>query len=251
MPRLDGLTALITGAASGFGREIAASYLREGANVMLADRDSDGVAAALADLATAKAASVTVDVTDRDGLDAAVAQTEETFGSLSTLVANAGIGQRPIAPADTPADEMRRQYEINAIGAALTCQAALPALRRHGPGASIILTVSGIVMLPRPEFTAYGMAKSATAYLAKSLAMDLAPEGIRVNGLFPAISDTGMFGEFTNDDPSQATALVAAMPLGRMVTPADVAAAAVYLASPTEAAAITGCVLPVDSGRTM
>ena len=146
---------------------------------------------------------------------------------------------------------MQRQFSVNALGAAISAQAAVPALRRFGAGASIIMTVSGIALTPRPVFCAYGMAKSAASYLMKSLALDLALEGIRVNGLFPAIAATAMFTDFADGAADKEAEFAAALPLGRLVTPEDVAAAAVYLASPTEAGAMTGCALPVDAGRTI
>ena len=253
MGRLSGLNAMITGAASGFGRGIAEAMAREGASVLVTDLNGDGAAEVAKSIAAngGRAEAMVVDITDANSLAAGVAQTEATFGSLSTMVANAGIGQRPARASETPAEEMRRQVEVNAIGPALTCQAALPALRRHGEGASIIITVSAIALTPRPEFCAYGMAKSAASYFLKSLALDLAPEGIRVNGLFPAVSDTPMFGEFSDGDFEKAGAFAAALPMGRMPSPADVGQAAVYLASPSEAGILTGVVLPVDAGRTI
>lgn len=253
MGRLDGLSALVTGAGSGFGRGIARAFAREGARVLVTDIDgagADRVAAELAD-AGGTAEGMTLDITDPASLAAGVARAEAAFGGLSTMVANAGIGQRPVRASETGADEMRRQYEVNGIGAALTCQAALPALRRWGDGASILITVSAIALVPRPQFCAYGMAKAAAGYLLKSLALDLAPEGIRVNGLYPAVSDTPMFREFSDGDVSKAPDWGAALPLGRLIEPADMGAAAVYLASPTEAANMTGCMLAIDGGRTI
>lgn len=244
---------MITGAASGFGRGIAEAFAKEGASVLVTDINNDGAEEVAKHIRASggTAQAMAVDITDMASLQAGVARAEENFGSLSTIVANAGIGQRPARASETPTAEMRRQVEVNAIGPALTCQAAIPALRRHRDGASIIITVSAIALTPRPEFCAYGMAKSAASYFLKSLALDLAPEGIRVNGLFPGVSDTPMFGEFSDGDFTKAAGFAAALPMGQMPQPADVGSAAVFLAAPAEAGIITGVALPVDAGRTI
>ena len=248
MARLAGQKALVTGGGAGFGRAIAAAFAQEGAEVLIVDRDGAAAEAAAREVGGEAFAA---DITRAEPMAEAVRHAETVFGGLSLLVANTGIGQRPRRASETSVEEMRRQFEVNALGAAISAEAALPALRRHGDGASILFTVSGIALTPRPEFCAYGMAKSATAYLMKSLALDLAPEGIRVNGLFPAISGTAMFAEFADGDLGKKDAFAAALPLGRLVTPEDVAAAAVFLSSPSEAGAMTGCALPVDAGRTI
>lgn len=246
--RLSGHKAFVTGAASGFGEGIARAFVAEGAAVTVADLDAQG-AARVAEALGAHA--VAVDVSDAASVSDAVAEAEDTMGGLSILVANAGIGQRPQAFEATPEAEISRQFTVNALGPYLSCQAALPALRRHGAGASILITVSGIALTPRPGLYGYGMAKSGAGYLMKSLALELAPERIRVNGLFPAVGDTAMLQEFAGGERSDTTVgqFAEALPLGRLITPEDVGAAAVYLSSPTEAGAMTGCALPVDAGR--
>ena len=252
MARLVGRTAFITGAGSGFGAGIARAFSREGASVVLADLDGAS-AQSLAEELRAQggiAFGVETDVTDKDSLDAGIAFCQEKLGSLNTLVANAGIGQRPVSITDTTTDELSRQFEVNSIGVVQSCQAALPALRA-GQESSIVITVSGIALVPRPQLYGYGMAKAATAYFMKSLALELAPERIRVNGLFPAVGDTPMLLEFAGGSLNEgdADAFAQALPLGRLIMPEDVGNAAVYLASPREAATLTGCALPVDSGR--
>lgn len=197
-----------------------------------------------------KAFGIEVDVTDRDSVEAGIAFCQEKLGSLNTLVANAGIGQRPASILETPVQELIRQFQTNSLGVVHACQAALPALRM-AEDSSIIITVSGIALMPRPQLYGYGMSKAATAYFMKSLALELAPERIRVNGLFPAVGDTPMLSEFAGGtlDNGDADTFADALPLGRLITPEDVGNAAVYLASPTEAAMLTGCALPVDVGR--
>ena len=260
MARLEGRTALVTGAASGFGAGIAAAFAREGAAVLVADLDAAAAEAVAAELSRSglSAEPFATDITDRTSLDAAVAFCESRFGGLDILVANAGIGQRPSPFAETEADTLRRQFEINSLGAFQICQAALPALRRSverglkiGMGASILINVSGIALVPRPQLYGYGMAKAAAAYLMKALAAELAPEKIRVNGLFPAIGDTPMLAEFAGGARTEeaAAAFAGALPLGRLITPDDIGQAALFLSSESEAGALTGCALPVDGGR--
>jgi 3-oxoacyl-[acyl-carrier protein] reductase len=156
MGRLDGHTALITGAASGFGKGITEAFVREGAAVMITDIDRGSAEALARQLKDggATVSSARVDITDGSSLDHAVAQCEAELGGLSILVANAGIGQQPAAFLDTSADLLHTHYDVNAAGAVRTCHAGLPALRRHGAGASILITVSGIALVPRPALYA-------------------------------------------------------------------------------------------------
>jgi len=257
MGRLDGMAAIVTGAASGFGKGIVESFAREGAATLVADLDG-ATAEAVAETQRAQggqAEALQTDVTDPAGLAAAVALCEERFGGLDVMVANAGIGQRPAAFLETKADSLRRQFEVNALGAFNSCQAAIPALRRRGASngvdSSILITVSGIALTPRPQLYGYGMAKAAAMYLMKSLALELAPDRIRVNGLFPAVGDTPMLADFAGGARSEThdRQFAEALPLGRLITPEDVGHAAVFLSAPTEAGALTGCALPVDAGR--
>ncbi len=252
MARLEGRAALVTGAGSGFGAGIARAFCEEGARVCVADINADAADDVAQGLRAEGGAafSAAIDVTDYESILSAVAACQEEFGGLDTLVANAGIGQRPASISDTSTGELRRQFETNALGVVQTCQAALPALRR-ARDASIVITVSGIALVPRPQLYGYGMAKAAAAYFMKSLALELAPENIRVNGLFPAVGETPMLAEFAGGDLSDddADAFANALPLGKLISPEDVGNAAVFLASPREAAMLTGCALPVDAGR--
>lgn len=252
MGRLEGKVALVTGAGSGFGRGIVHAFAKEGATTVVADIDADkaGAVAYEARKLGAGAESFEADVTEKASLEAAVKFCEAKFGSLDTLVANAGIGQRPSGILDTTTELIRHQFEVNSLGALNSCQAALPALRRRS-GSSILITVSGIALVPRPQLYGYGMAKAAAAYLMKALALELAPERIRVNGLFPAVGDTPMLAEFAGGERTDTSVEVfaGALPLGRLITPEDVGLAAVFLSSSAEAGALTGCALPVDAGR--
>lgn len=252
MGRLKGLTAIVTGGGSGFGKGIVEAFAREGAGVLVTDINGESAeAVAAAQRASgASAQAMDVDVADPASLAAAVAFCESHFGGLDVMVANAGIGQRPGTVLETTRETLRTHFEINALGAFNSCQAALPALRKR-EAASILITVSGIALTPRPQLYGYGMSKAAAMYLMKALAVELAPERIRVNGLFPAVGDTPMLAEFSGGERSVEAddRFVQGLPLGRFITPEDVGQAAVFLSSPAEAGAFTGCALPVDAGR--
>ncbi len=166
------------------------------------------------------------------------------------MVANAGIGQRPCPIAELEENELTRQFEINVKGVMLCCKQAVLQFRRQG-GGNIVITASGIALTPRPKLLAYAAAKGAVLAFAKGLALELASEGIRVNALCPAVGDTPMIAEFMGGELSDAgkEQFRQALPMGKLITPRDVGEAAVFLASDTEAGAVTGCAFPVDAGR--
>ena len=250
--RLQDKVALVTGGASGFGAGIADCFVREGAKVMIADLNREAGASKAEALKQAghDVGFITMDASDKGSVDAAVAQCIERFDRLDTMVANAGIGQRPCAIEDLPMDELDRQFAINVKGVVLCCQAAVRQFRGQG-GGNIVVTASGIALTPRPKLLAYAAAKGAVVAFCKGLALELAEEGIRVNALCPAVGDTPMISEFmggelTADGKEQ---FRSALPMGELVTPRDVGEAAVFLASDQEARLVTGCAFPVDAGR--
>ena len=250
--RLAGKTSIVTGGASGFGAGIARVFVREGARVLVADLDEAKgreLAEEISDTG-GRAAFHPVDVTDKAAVEAMMVACEEQFGPVEVLVANAGLGQRPCPIEEITDDELERQFAVNFRGVLYCCQKALPVFRRNRRG-TILVTASGIALLPRPKLAAYGAAKGAVLNLAKSLALELAPEGIRVNAICPAIGDTPMLTEFMGGakSPEAREQFRSNLPLGRLVTPDEVASAAVFLASDREAGNITGCALPVDGGR--
>ena len=250
--RLAGKTSIVTGGASGFGAGIARAFAKEGSRVLVADLD-EAKARALAEEISdtgGRAAFHRVDVTDKTGVEAMMAACNEHFGPVEVFAANAGLGQRPCSFEEITDDELERQFAVNVRGVLYCCQMAVPVFRRNGRGA-IVITASGIALLPRPKLAAYGAAKAAVLNLAKGLALELAPEGIRVNAICPAVGDTPMLTEFMGGAESAEAReqFRSNLPLGRLVTPAEVASAAVFLASEEEAGNITGCALPVDGGR--
>ena len=251
MGRLSGKVAVVTGGASGFGAGIVDCFLREGAKVLIADVNGPA-AEAKAAASPGEALALPTDVTDDAAVRAMVAAAVEHFGALDILVANAGLGQRPTPLDQTSDQEFERQFAVNVKGVFQCCRAVLPQFRCQGSG-SIIVTASGIALKPRPNLVVYGATKGAVLALAKGLAMELAPEGFRVNALCPGAGDTPMLAEFMGGEASAEgrERFRSGLPLGLLIRPEDMGEAALFLADEAASSRVTGVALPVDSGRTV
>ncbi|MEM8687435.1 MAG: glucose 1-dehydrogenase [Pseudomonadota bacterium] len=249
--RLENKIAIVTGGASGFGLGITQCYIDEGAKVLIADIDAAKAESEAARLG-ANAAAHQVDVTDSAAVKVMIEAAKSTFGGLDIMVANAGLGQRPCPLDETSDEEYDRQFDVNVKGMHYCCKHAVEVFKAQGHG-NIIVTASGIALMPRPNLVVYGATKGAVLVYAKGLAMELAPLGIRVNALCPAAGDTPMLQEFMGgqETSDKKEAFRTSMPMGRFITPEDMGHAAVYLASDREAGAITGTALAVDGGRTI
>jgi NAD(P)-dependent dehydrogenase (short-subunit alcohol dehydrogenase family) len=250
--RLAGRRVLVTGAASGIGRATAAMFRAEGAAVALLDRDADGLAGAIREIGAGDGPAVhaaTADVTDDARVSEAVAEASATLGGLDGLVCSAGIDLlKPFG--DTKLAEWRQVLEVNLTGAFSVTSAALPHLRAAGSG-TIVHIASGAAMRPLPGRTAYCASKAGLVMLAKTLAVDLASDNIRVNAILPGIIETPLFRQtFTDaDDPEAELERVLDRYLIRRVgRPDDIAYAALYL-SCAESAHVTGSAISVDGGR--
>ncbi len=250
--RLANKTAIVTGGASGFGRGIVESFIEEGACVVIADRDGDGASRTASELDPTGKCVVArrVDVTDSRSVADCVAEAQRVFGGLHIMVANAGIGQRPCRLEDTTDEEFDLQMSVNVKGVFNCARHAVPVFRAQGSG-NIIITASGIALTPRPNLVAYAAGKGAAVAFAKGLAMELAPEGIRVNALCPAAGDTPMLTEFMGGTASDEARhrFRESVPMGQLISPHDMGQAAVFLASDAQAGTITGTALAVDGGR--
>lgn len=248
--RLKDKVALVTGAASGFGAEIARQYAFEGAHVLLADLNL-AAAQSVAQAIGSAALAMRCDVTRRADVDAAIAACVTAFGRLDIVVNNAGWTHLNQSLLTVTEAEFDRMYDVNVKSIFHMTQAAVPQLRAGGGG--VILNIGSTAGIrPRPGLTWYNGSKGAVNLLSKSMAVELAPERIRVNCIAPVIGNTALLESFMGvpDTPENRAKFIATIPLGRLSEPLDVARAAVFLAS-DDAAFITGVELPVDGGRTV
>lgn len=248
---LTGKVAMVTGAGSGIGRAIALRLAHDGAAVVVLDLRADGAAetTGLIHAAGGSAASAVADVTDRASLDAAVSLAEEEFGPITIVSSNAGRAAYPSAADVASDDDFDAIFAVNVKGVWNTVRASIPSLRRAG-GGSVVITGSIMGERARPAQAAYASSKAAANHLARCFALDLAADGIRVNSVAPVVTETAMLPMFLGPDHPEEVRdrFLATIPLGRMATPEDVAAAVAFLAG-DDSGFITGAVLPVDGGR--
>ncbi len=246
--KLRDKVAIVTGGASGFGRAICETYAREGASVLVADINGQG-AREVAEAIGGKAAHIAVDVSKKNEVDGMVAAAVKAFGGLDIMVNNAGYAHKRQSLIDVPEEEFDRVFAVNVKSLYLAAVACVPQMEKRGGGV-IINTASTAGLRPRPGLTWYNGSKGAVITLTKSMAAELGPKNIRVCAICPTIGETGMLERFMGlkDTPENRARFLATIPLGRFSTPADVANAALFLASP-ESSMITGVALEVDGGR--
>jgi 3-oxoacyl-[acyl-carrier protein] reductase len=246
--RLKDKVAIVTGAASGFGKAIAETYAREGASVVVADINGQG-ARDVAQGLGANAVHVACDVTRKAEVDALVGEAVARFGGLDIMVNNAGFTHKRQPMLEVGEAEFDRVYAVNVKAIYLAALAVVPVMEKRGGGV-IINTASTAGVRPRPGLTWYNGSKGAVIVLTKSMAAELAPKKIRVCAINPVMGETGMLEQFMGmpDTPENRKSVEATIPLGRMSRPADVANAALFLAEPTSEF-LTGVALEVDGGR--
>jgi 3-oxoacyl-[acyl-carrier protein] reductase len=249
--RLKGKIAIVTGAGSGFGEGIAKRFTQEGASVVVADVDAaagERVTQALRG-AGASAVFTKVDVSRSDDVKSMVETCVKEFGRIDIMVNNAGVSHpnRPLL--DVSEAMFDRVYAVNCKSLYLAAIHGVPVFRRQGGGVMLnVASTAGV--RPRPGLTWYNGSKGAAILLTKSMAVELAPDKIRVNAINPVIGETGLLTTFMGmeDTPENRKKFIATIPLGRMSRPSDIANAALFLAS-DEAEFITGVCMEVDGGR--
>jgi len=247
--RLQDKVALITGAASGFGTEIARMFAREGARVALVDLNKDRARSVSAEIGKASL-PIECDVSSAADVRSAVETTHRHFGRVDIVVNNAGTTHKNMPMLEVTEAEFDRVYAVNVKSIFHMAHAVIPVMRAQGGG--VLLNIGSTAGLrPRPGLTWYGGSKGAVHLLTKGMAVELAPDKIRVNALAPVIGDTPLLPSFLgSDSPEIRAKFLATIPLGRFSKPSDVAAASVFLSS-DEAQFFTGVVLEVDGGRTI
>lgn len=244
--------AIVTGAGSGIGRASALAFAREGARVAVVDvrQDAAKETTRLIERAGGEAIALRADVTRAADSEAVVTETLGRWGRLDVFYANAGVPQWPTAVEDVDEATFDRIMAVNVKGVFLGAKYAAPVMKRQKRGVFLI-TASTSAIRPRPRVQCYTASKGAVVAMAKSLALELAPFGVRVVAIAPVATDTPMLPTFMGktavDDEGRARYL-ATIPLGRLNTPEDIAQTAVFLAS-DDAAMITGTCVEVDGGR--
>lgn len=243
--RLEGKTAIVTGGAQGFGEGIVRRFAAEGARVMVADIQGDAANAVAADIGGIGCA---VDVANTDSVNAMVAQATEAWGHVDIMVNNAGVSHLPMPLEDVSEDEFDRVLNVNVRSIYLTAKALVPAMKARGSGCFVQISSTAGVS-PRPNLNWYNASKGWVNTATRTMAVELAPFGIRVNAVNPVAGETPLLPTFMGEDtPEMREKFLSTIPIGRMSTPLDIANASLFLAS-DEAEMVTGLCMLVDGGR--
>ena len=245
--RLAGKNAIVTGGASGFGKGIVEKFIAEGANVMVADININA-ANSVAESLGSQAQACRTDVSSSTDIQKLVKLTVATFGSVDILINNAGITHLPMPMEEVSEEDFDKVFMVNAKSVYLTAKFIVPLMKAQGTGAILNVASTGCVS-PRPNLSWYNATKGWMITATRTMAVELAASGIRVNAINPVAGETPLLKSFMGEDtPEVREKFISTIPLGRFSTPEDMGNAACYLCS-DEASMVTGVCMEVDGGR--
>jgi len=243
--RLQDKVAVVTGGASGFGAGIVCKFAEEGARVVVADLNVNGAHEIAAEV---KGLGIQVDVADGASVAAMVDATLGAYGRLDILVNNAGITHYPALLEEVTEQDFDKVFAVNCKSVFLTAQNIVPVMKKQGQGA-ILNVASTAGVSPRPRLNWYNASKGWMNTATKAMAVELAPQGIRVNAINPVAGETPLLKVFMGEDTPEIRAkFLSTIPIGRFSTPSDMGNAACFLCS-DEASMVTGVCMEVDGGR--
>ncbi|WP_340107759.1 glucose 1-dehydrogenase [Pikeienuella sp. HZG-20] len=245
--RLEGKTAIVTGGAQGFGGGIVDKFIAEGARVLVADIQGEK-AAAKAKEAGSAALHCAVDVAKGASVEAMMKTALDAFGHVDIVVNNAGITHKPQPLEEVAEDVFDRVLAVNAKSIYLAARHIVPHMKGRKTG-TILNVASTAGLSPRPNLNWYNASKGWVITATKTMAVELAPFGVRVNALCPVAGETPLLKSFLGEDtPEMRAKFLATIPLGRFSQPSDLGNCAAFLCS-DEASMVTGVAMEVDGGR--
>ena len=245
--RLENKTAIVTGAASGLGKAIVEKFLVEGSRVVLVDVNESAARNLSATLGP-KTLAVKTDVGDTKSVENLKRVVFDNFDSVDVVVNNAGVTHLPTPLDEVTEEDFDRVFRINCKSVYLMAKAFVPHMKKQGSG-SILNIASTAGVSPRPNLNWYNSSKGWMNTATRTMAVELAPFGVRVNAVNPVASETPLLSSFLGEDtPEMRQKFLSTIPLGRFAQPEDIANAACYLCS-EEASMVTGVCMQVDGGR--
>ena len=245
--RLENKTAIVTGAASGLGKAIVEKFLGEGSTVVIVDVNESAARDLSAKLGP-ETLAVKTDVGDTTSVENLKKVVFDNFDSVDVVVNNAGITHLPTPLDEVTEEDFDRVFRINCKSVYLMAKAFVPHMKKQGSG-SILNIASTAGVSPRPNLNWYNSSKGWMNTATRTMAVELAPFGVRVNAVNPVASETPLLSSFLGEDtPEMRQKFLSTIPLGRFAQPEDIANAACYLCS-EEASMVTGVCMQVDGGR--